>query len=603
MTKNKYNFISILILLIIISFILAIFVFIPAFFLGLKFKIDSLLLPLTLLKQILIFVLILIIPLLFKNNNLIKIIIALIASFYYSFIYFSIAYWRFISGEVNPYFFLDSYNEIIETAVNLFTWPILIIVLITFLFFYFFYFYLFLILFNLTHQLYEKLKTKQTFNFKYLLFFPLFILVPPPDQGYLTHQFSIIKEFQEAREYFQPYIPDYTSFKTDSQENIFILQIESANALALNGDLKLDNKKYSDNYIPKLTKISQDGIFFPYFWSHTIQTDRAQENILCGIVNNMGASYSYSPNSMPKNCLPKILKKSGYTTIAFRSDNLEFHNMGTFMKNLGFEEIHYDDIMQPGDKKYTWGYDDCIFYQRAFEYLKNNYADQSKLFVYFEVSSHHVPWQSKPEYEFAHKFNPATNFTEKYLNSALAQDYCVGQFYEQFKNYNNNQNTHLFIFGDTSWPMGGNNENLFYSLNAFNDNFLTLLTYIPSQNRKKEFQTNKVLSKNKIYGQTDLIPTIFELLNHQYYQNSLVFELSKELKKQNHENCYALTQPYGGGSIAIVKGKDKYIYYILENKLEYYDLKTDFHEQNPKILAENLKYQDFKDQYFCPRYK
>jgi hypothetical protein len=602
MSKNNYNFISILILIILISFILAIFVFIPAFFLGLKFKINSLLLPLTLLKQILIFALILLIPLFFKNKYIIKIITALLASFYYSFIYFSIAYWRLISGEVNPYFFLDSYNEIIETAINLFTLPILIIILITFLFFYFFYFYLFLILFNLNQQLYQKLKTKKIFNFKYLLFFPLLIPLIPPEQGYLAHQFSIIKEFQEAREYFQPYVPDFTSFNTNSKENIFILQIESTNALALQGDLKLDGKEYSDIYIPKLREISQDGVFFPYFWSHSIQTDRAQENILCGIVNNMGASYSYSPNAMPKNCLPKILKKSGYTTIAFRSDNLEFHNMGTFMKNLGFEEIHYDDIMQPNDKKYTWGYDDCIFYQRAFEYLKNNYADKSKLFVYFEVSSHHVPWQDRPEYKFTHKFDPATNFTEKYLNSALVQDYCVGQFYEKFKNYNN-PNTHLFILGDTSWPMGINNDNLFYSQNAFNDNFLTLLTYIPSQNRQNKFYRNKKIPKNKIYGQADLIPTIFELLNHQYYQNSFVFELSKETKNQKHENCYLLTQPYGGGSIAIVKGKDKYIYYILDKKLEYYNLETDFYEQNPEILAKNLEYQDFKDQYFCARYK
>lgn len=601
MTKTKYNLISFIILGILTAILLILFIFVPATFLSLKLKVGTLFLPLALIKQGLIFSLILIIPLFAKNNYLAKIITGLFASIYYSFIYFTIAYWQLISNEVNPYFFLDSYNAVIETAINLFTLPVLIIISITFFFFYLFYFYLFLTLFDVSWQLYNKFKKLNKFNVKYLLFFPLLIPIIPPNHGYLTYQYSIIKEFQAAREYFEPYLPDYNYFKTDSQENIFILQIESTNALALNGDLNLDNKEYNDIYVPHLYKIAQDGILLPYFWSQTTQTDRAQESILCGITNNLGVSYSYTPNNMPQNCLPNILKKSGYKTIAFRSDNLEFHNMGTFMQNLGFDEIHYNDVMQPDDTKYPWGYDDCIFYKRAFEYLTTNYKNTSKLLVYFEVSSHHIPWESKPQYAFTHKFEPATNFIENYLNSALEQDYCVGQFYQEFKNYNN-PNTHLFILGDNSWPVGIN-DNVFNAQNAFNDNFLTLLAYIPSHNRQNEFQLGKKVNRNNIYAQTDLIPTIFELLNKEPRQNSLIFELSKNEQKPNYEYCHILTQPYGGGNIAIVKKSDKYIYSILDKKLEYYDLETDFLEKNPKLIAENLTYQEFKDQYFCPRYK
>jgi len=603
MTSVKEKILSIAILGILISIILILFIFIPSFFLSLKLKVEPLLLPLTLLKQSMGFILILAIPLLAKNNYPVKIITGLLAALYYFFIYFTIAYWHFIGDDFNPYFFIDSYNAIVETALNLFGLQILVIFLITLLFFYLFYFYLFLTLFKVCQQLYEKLETKKIFNFKYLIFLYLLIPIIPPNQSYLTHQYNIVKEFQEAREYFEPYLPDYSHFQTESQENIFILQIESTNALALQGNIEMGGKKYSDIYVPNLYTIAQDGILFPYFWSQSTQTDRAQENILCGIINNLGVSYSYTPKTMPQNtCLPNILKKSGYKTIAFRSDNLEFHNMGTFMKNLGFDEIHHDDIMQPTDTKYSWGYDDCIFYQRAFEYLKNNYNNASKLLVYFEVSSHHIPWDSKPKYALTHKFNPPNNFIEAYLNSALEQDYCVGQFYQEFKNYNN-LNTHLFILGDNSWPVGVNNNNIFYNQNAYNDNFLTLMTYIPSVNRKNEFNLGKKIDKNNIYAQSDLIPTIFELLNKQSQQNSLVFELSKNKINSNYENCHILTQPYSGGNIAIAKNSDKYIYSILDKKVEYYNLVTDFLEKTPKLIAENLSYQEFKDQYFCPRYK
>lgn len=573
-------------------------VYLPASFLISQLNLNSYFLFFSIFKQLLILLLFIIALILIKNRFL-KIAAFITFSLYYLFIYFLVIYKFTTLGNINPYYILDSYPELIETLTNIAGWPTFIFgcSMIIFLFFIFNF-----ILFLLSEYADKYIKIKLLKN-KMLAVIPLIILplIIPPSQGYLSYNFHYIKELDAARKYFEPVAPDYSSFTTNSRQNIFIVQLESGNALALQGQAGFDNKQYSDNYIPQLTRISEQGIYFPYFWSQTIQTNRAMENMLCGIVNNMGYSYSYKPKHLPVKCLPQILKKSGYKTIVFRASNLEFYNMGDFLSELGFAEIHYDDIMQPDDPKWKWGYEDCIYYQRAFEYLKQNYPDPQKLFVYFEMVGHHFAWDEKENYKNIYKFNPAKNFTEKYINSAIVQDHCLAEFYRHFKEYDNSQ-THIFILPDTSWPVGING-NFFNEKNAYNDNFLTFLTYLPPQAEIEKYNINKKVNQNNIYAQADLMPTIFELLNNQSYPNSFAFELLKNPPQNNYENCHILNQPYGQGNIAIVKAMDKYIYSVTKKTITYFNLKNDMLEQNPHVIAQDISFKDFKEQYFCPRYK
>lgn len=425
----------------------------------------------------------------------------------------------------------------------------------------------------------------------------------PPNNGYLSFQYQIIESTYHARKYFSAYTPVIEDFETNSTESIFMLQLESTNAIVLEGQMpKINEKKYDDLYAPYFYQAAKDGVLFPYFWSNSVTTDRAQENILCGLVNNIGAPLSYHPEKLTAKCLPNILNNNGYKTIIFRSDDLSFHNMGNFFQAMGFSEIHNKDIMKPDDKKYIWGYDDCIFYQRAFEYLKENYPDGKKLFVYFEVSSHHIPWTPFDSYTFTHKFVTPSNYAETYINSSLQQDYCFSRFYKEYQDYNNGK-SHLFAFGDHSWPVGINNGNTLPHYGSYNENFLTMMAYIPPKNDLTTFFIDKIVSKNNIYSETDIIPTIFELLNNNTYQNSLVFELQKNKQKENYENCHILVQPYDGGQIVVVNGLEKYIYYVSKKLVLKFDLKDDFWEKNPEIADIDISNKEFKEKYFCQRFK
>jgi hypothetical protein len=272
------------------------------------------------------------------------------------------------------------------------------------------------------------------------------------------------------------------------------------------------------------------------------------------------------------------------------------------MKNMGFAEVHSEDIMKSEDVKYKWGYDDCAFYQRAFEYLKKEYPNPSKLMVYFEVSSSHIPWENKTPYAFADKISEPATYAEQYLNSESEQDYCLSKFYEEFKNYNALQ-THLAILSDTSCPLGINDGDIFNFQNNYNENFITSFLYIPPFEEKNNYQIGAIVPDSLYYSHNDILPTIYGLLNGKNYQNSFVYELFKNTTAQNHEDCQLISQPYSGTYLIIVNKNDKYIYSIVDKTVTHSNLKTDLWEKNSEIIENNVSFQDFKAKYFCARYK
>ncbi len=392
---------------------------------------------------------------------------------------------------------------------------------------------------------------------------------------------NISEEYKENQIVFFP----KNDFSTNSNENIFILQLESLNSLVVNKD-----------YTPNFYKISENGVLIKNFYGNSVRTNRAQENILCGINGNLKRSYSYNPELIKNKCLPEILKENGYKTIAFRSDSLEFTNTGNFFKDIGFEEVHFKDIMYEEDIKQPWGYDDKIFYERIFEYLNKNYKDQNKLFIYVEVSSHHYPFNDNNFNQLI--FNEPKDFNENYINSVYNQDSALKDFYKYYKNYtNNSNNSHLFIFGDHSWPIGINN-NTMNEVGHYEDNFKTSLIVIPKKD-SDYIQNGKIIDKR--FSEVDLIPTIFSILNKNEYKNSFEPILKNE-KLTKYDNCQMLIQYQNDVSINIVKYPKKYTYLLDLKKIHYLNLELDPYEKNEIILDENVELLDFLAQYGCERY-
>jgi len=576
-----------------------VFVIIPALFISFNLKHDSIHKILTLFDQTLILSIILIIFLTVNNSSRAawpKIILAFLASLYYLLVSFIIGYWIYRGSQFDIFFILDGFRNILSTAVNIFGWT-LALYIAAFLVLGICYFMLLMKMFFC----FEHIKIKNLGSCMLLiaaLTFTEFSFIHSGSSptGYLSYTIQESTETANSRQLIFPSFPDNSHYSTKSNDNVFILQLESGNSLAINGNLTIGGIAYNETYNPSIREIAKDGIYIPYFFGNSMQTNRAHENIFCGITNNLGKAFSLRLNELNVSCLPEILNRMNFTTLVFRSDDLGFMKTGDFMKHIGFKEIFHEDIMEEGDLEFKWGYDDCTFYKRAFEYLKKNYPVPERLFVFFEVSSHHYGFDPKPEYEFLRKFKPHRKFIEKYLDSYRVQDYCAGKFYEEFMNYSS-RNSHLLILDDHSYPVGL--HGMSNEIGATNENFLVTFTYVPPENRKNEFNIGTEI--NEIFGETDILPTIFDLLNNKRYQNSFAFALRGKPKSM-YEDCHILIQPYDGVQIAVVKNLDKYLYSTTNKTLIYYDLSKDWYEQNPALVAENLSYEDFKGNYFCRRF-
>jgi hypothetical protein len=393
-------------------------------------------------------------------------------------------------------------------------------------------------------------------------------------------------------------ISDNSTYSTDSRRNIVLLQLESLNSIAVKGDFSYDGINYQYSFTPNLNRIARDGVYYPEYYSNGVRTNRAQSNFFCGTFLNINRALSYNPERLDGKCLPRFLKDSGYRTIVFRADDFSMSNTGNFMKEIGFSELHRDDIMQENDTLYPWSYDDMIFYRRVMDYLDENLKGQDGLFIYIEVVAHHYPFTNYLEDT---TFRPPLNSTEwpsDYLNSLAWQDRNLAYFYDRFKKFRDN-NTHLLIIGDHTWPIYEDMRFL-NSVNAKQDTFVTSALWVPAPADADEFNIGKVGRLR--FSHTDLVPTIFGVLNDAPYQNSFAFDLKNTNIEENYEDCHVLVQPHSSVKIAVVKNNIKYLYNLETNELVYFDLSIDPQERNPIMIEEKLHHNDFLKKYLCRRY-
>ncbi len=405
-----------------------------------------------------------------------------------------------------------------------------------------------------------------------------------------------------------PIFTETETMQTSSTDSIFYLHLESGNGTILTQPMEVDGISYTGNYNPVIRKISNDGVYFPLFWGNNFITDRAMENILCGIIGNVQEAFMRRTGEITQKCLPALLKDAGYRTLYFLGfDNLSFANWWDFSKTAGFDEIinfsdpAYAGLLPEDMPRYEWGYDDCTFYKAVFDYLKKYEKSNEKLFVYVGVSSHHMPFDPKTPYAFTHPFKDPKNYVQKYLNSYAEQDYCVETFYKEYTAYKNKQ-THLFISPDHSYPVWNHAGTTSDKWESFPENFRIHLTYIPSEERKNEFRVGETLNGN--FSQNDLLPTIFSILNKENRHRSFAEVMQKNTNPENASgNCQILTQAHAGPDLAIVQGDQYYKYSMSERTLVLYNLKNDPEALSPIVLSNNMSYEAFREHYYCEEYK
>lgn len=384
-------------------------------------------------------------------------------------------------------------------------------------------------------------------------------------------------------------------------ESVFLLQLESINGLLASDEYVLRGMPVARDPMPAMRQIARKGVFFPSFWGNTVTTHRAQETILCGAVRNLHDPYFDQLVPWDGDCLPALLSKAGYKTVFLSSyPDRSFGSTGSFMKRAGFTDVRFaDELMKTGDLLYRWGYDEATFYERAFRYLREHYSAQDKLFVYIAVCAHHCGFtRDASDWSFFTADNEGK--IRQYLWSQEIQDRSLLAFDRLLRDYTGGK-AHALYVPDHSFPLGlyGGSAP---STGATVDNFITPFLYVPPDDRASEFAVGRTVGE--IYAQTDLIPTVAELLSDRPHPNSLVpFMKRNPPSRHPYEQCHVMAQPYAGRRLLVARGTVAHEYHVAMQVLrEYRILRNPLRQELVKEVG-GVTYEEFERLYGCSRYQ
>lgn len=396
----------------------------------------------------------------------------------------------------------------------------------------------------------------------------------------------------------KPLVPK-TNYSVGSGESIFIVQLESLNGIAANGEYDKGDPTHA-GAADVMRRLAKNGIYLPHTWAHDIQTHRASEAFMCGAVRNLNARNAI--DQVDTDCIPDVLRRAGYRTVFLSSwFDEEFANKGDLMEEMGYDDVRFaDTLMQPDDEQALWGYDEVAFFRRAFEYLGREYRPDQPLLVHLAVCAHHAGFSRNREDDREWFAVGREKQIEIYLRSARKQDASLKAFWNLYSRYSG-ENAHVFIFGDHSFPLGLYSAMLPH-LGATIDNFVTPMVYIPPKARRAEFDLGRTI--DTLHAHSDLPPTFVELVTRKPQANSLVpFFRKTPPPRFEYEPCHIMAQPFGLPGLLIAHGNTTHRYQFVSECIDSFTVTYNPLRQHHLARECGVPYEEYERRYTCARYR
>ncbi len=246
----------------------------------------------------------------------------------------------------------------------------------------------------------------------------------------------------------KPRVATDTLFNT-SRPNVLLCIMESFGGTAC----KLTG---GADAMPNLCKYAEDGIVFNRFYANSFRTDRGLACILASYPGMPTTSLMKVTNkSQNVKKLPNALKEAGYKNSFYYGGDINFTNMNSFLVMSGYEKIICDANFTKDQKQSKWGaYDHVLFDFLAKDFENGNFGD--RFFCTVLSSSSHEPFEV-----------PYKHHEDKYLNSVMYSDSCLGSFLDRFRQTKYWDNTLIIILPDHSTGLVGdlaNSDSLRYRI-------------------------------------------------------------------------------------------------------------------------------------------
>jgi phosphoglycerol transferase MdoB-like AlkP superfamily enzyme len=309
-------------------------------------------------------------------------------------------------------------------------------------------------------------------------------------------------------EFVSPIAKEHNFKQQPRKANVVLVLMESMSAamMGIYGDKR--------NLTPGLDSIARNSVFFNKCYSNGIHTNAGIYGSLFGLPIKM--MQHPMQNGVSENTeftgLPVTLKNSGYETIFFCSHPKSFDNLDIFLEKNGFNTISDQSDYPNPDSTVTnaWGVSDETIYGHAHRTLNKLAADTSKPFFATILSITAHPPYTIPKWT---KFKPHTDnqvdITYEYA------DWSIKNFMDSVALEPWYDNTIFVFVGDHGLNVAGKHEA------PLSYNHVPFIIHAPKFFPKPEVRKG-------LANQTDIFPTIMGMLQQDYIQNTLGFDLFRE---------------------------------------------------------------------------
>ncbi len=207
--------------------------------------------------------------------------------------------------------------------------------------------------------------------------------------------------------------------------------------------------------------------------------------------------------------LPTVLQQNGYLNMFFMTHESQYDNMNAFFRTNGFHEI-YAEENYPADKIVnSFGVQDDYLFSYALNVLNQAAEAQQPFFSVILTVSNHPPYII-PDYFKANSKEPNDQIVEY-------ADWSVGQFMNEARKQSWWENTIFVLLGDHGKLAG------------------TPTCEMPQSYNHIPFMIHGATIKSEIIDdlgiQSDIAPTLLDLLGISYIQNNFGINLNKDKRQ------------------------------------------------------------------------
>lgn len=322
----------------------------------------------------------------------------------------------------------------------------------------------------------------------------------------------------------------------ESPDNIIFIILESFSADAifcLGGE----------NLTPNIDKWSKKGILFNNFYANTDRSDKALVAIFSSTPVLLNHSLMKIPEKSEK--LPSITQKlieKGYKTSFYYGGDINFANMSSYLRNIGFQDIYsknnlkLDCISVP-----KWGYhDECMF---DLFYNDIEKSTDKNVFALFTLSSHE-PYEvpNIKKYSIRDEWNRARN-------SYIYTDSCLNIFLQKMYHSTKWHNSLIILVSDHSTLFPGDKE--FWQKEKYRALMLWLGGSLQNETEGIVYQS--------LADDCDISKTLLGQLDYDIDVSDFIFS-ENLFAKQNTSTFFSFKDGFG-----FLKGNESYIYNVDAN--------------------------------------